>query len=91
MNDYVSQKKPRTRMTGEPYARLRREILERDGWRCQKCGCSKNLDVHHLRRRSALGEDLKTNLITLCRECHRILHGSNLRGETVYLVKLAHV
>ena len=54
---------------------LRREIFERDGWRCQKCGCSKNLDVHHMRRRSALGDDLETNLITLCRKCHQILHG----------------
>jgi hypothetical protein len=33
------------------------------------------LDVHHLRRCSDLGDDAETNLITLCRECHQILHG----------------
>jgi 5-methylcytosine-specific restriction endonuclease McrA len=69
-------KRPRIRMTPSLYARLQREILERDGWRCQMCGCAKRLDVHHVRRRSALGGDTETNLITLCRECHQILHRS---------------
>jgi 5-methylcytosine-specific restriction endonuclease McrA len=76
MNDSSSQKRLRIRKAPTLYARLRREILERDGWRCQKCGCSRNLDVHHIRRRSDLGDDAETNLITLCRECHQILHGS---------------
>jgi len=61
MSNPSSQKRPRIRMAPELYARLRGEILERDGWRCQKCGCSKNLDVHHIRRRSALGDDTETN------------------------------
>jgi 5-methylcytosine-specific restriction endonuclease McrA len=82
MNNFVSQKKPRTRMAGKPYAQLRREILERDGWRCQKCGCSKNLDVHHLRRLSALGDDVEPNLITVCRECHQNLHTSAVELRT---------
>jgi 5-methylcytosine-specific restriction endonuclease McrA len=76
MNDFTLQKRPRNRKDPKVYAELRREILERDGWRCQKCGCSQNLDVHHRRWRSALGGDAETNLITLCRECHQILHGS---------------
>lgn len=63
-------------MTPNLYARLHREILERDGWRCQICGCSQSLDVHHIRRRSALGDDAETNLITLCRECHELQHGA---------------
>ena len=74
MNNSASQKRPRIRKAPKLYVSLRREILERDGWRCQKCGCSKNLDVHHLRRRSSLGDDAATNLITLCRECHQFLH-----------------
>ena len=63
-------------MAPKLYARLHREILERDGWQCQQCGSLRNLDVHHMRRRSALGDDAETNLITLCRECHQIQHGS---------------
>ena len=55
---------------------LRRVVLERDGWRCQQCGSFRNLDVHHVKRRSALGDDAETNLITLCRECHQTVHRS---------------
>jgi 5-methylcytosine-specific restriction endonuclease McrA len=76
MNSSASQKRPRIRATPSLYARLRRLILERDGWRCQQCGSFRNLDVHHMRRRSALGDDAETNLITLCRECHQLPHGS---------------
>jgi 5-methylcytosine-specific restriction endonuclease McrA len=72
----MSHRKPRIRLAPVLYAKLREEILTRDNWRCQICGCSKNLDVHHKRWRSALGDDAETNLITLCRRCHQHLHGS---------------
>lgn len=32
--------------------------------------------AHHSKRRSAIGDDTETNLITRCRECHEILHRS---------------
>ena len=76
MSNSASQKRPRIRATPGLYAMLCRGVLERDGWRCQKCGSFRNLDVHHMKPRSALGDDTETNLITLCRECHQILHGS---------------
>jgi 5-methylcytosine-specific restriction endonuclease McrA len=77
MSDSNSQKRHRIQTASKPYARLRKEILARDNWRCQACGCLKNLDVHHLRWRSALGDDSETNLITLCRGCHEALHRTN--------------
>ena len=67
MSDSLSQKRPRVQLASVPYSRLRKEILARDNWSCQVCGRLKNLDVHHIRRRGALKEDLETNLITLCR------------------------
>jgi 5-methylcytosine-specific restriction endonuclease McrA len=86
MNSSDLQKRRRIREAPELYAELRRLILERDGWRCQQCGSFRNLDVHHMRRRSALGDDAETNLITVCRECHQILQGSDGR-EFLYQVK----
>jgi 5-methylcytosine-specific restriction endonuclease McrA len=82
MSNSTLQKRIRNRMAPRLYARLRREILERDGWRCQCCGSCKNLDVHHMRRRSALGDDAETNLITLCRKCHRRLHVTTCKRPT---------
>jgi 5-methylcytosine-specific restriction endonuclease McrA len=56
------------------YAELRREILERDSWRCQYCGSMKNLQVHHIQSRGQLGADTEGNLITLCASCHEQIH-----------------
>ncbi|MGO9843605.1 MAG: HNH endonuclease [Candidatus Acidiferrales bacterium] len=72
----VRQKRPRLKLTDEEYASLRRRVLERDRWRCQNCGSSKDLHVHHLTRRSKLGDDALENLITLCATCHQRQHPS---------------
>jgi len=74
MNSSASQKRPRIRAEPRLYAMLRRAVLERDGWRCQQCGSLQNLDVHHVKPRSSLGDDVEANLITVCRNCHQILH-----------------
>jgi 5-methylcytosine-specific restriction endonuclease McrA len=76
MNNSTSQKRPRIRAMPKLYAMLRCAVLERDGWRCQQRESLRNLDVHHVRRRSALGGDEEANLITLCRDCHQMLHRS---------------
>ena len=67
-------KKPRVRLNRESYRILRRAVLERDGWRCQNCGISMQLQVHHMISRSRRGGDEEENLITLCAQCHRREH-----------------
>lgn len=67
-------KRPRLRLGSQAYEKLRREVLVRDGWRCQQCGRAENLEVHHVQSRSKLGDDESENLITLCAECHRLTH-----------------
>ncbi len=67
-------RRPRLRLNPESYRRLCQQVLERDGWRCQSCGRSTNLQVHHLNPRSRLGNDTEQNLITLCARCHQGLH-----------------
>jgi 5-methylcytosine-specific restriction endonuclease McrA len=67
-------KQARLKLSVKSYRALCRRVLERDGWRCQHCGDSNNLQVHHIRRRSKLGADSDENLITLCANCHRRVH-----------------
>jgi hypothetical protein len=55
--------------------RLMKRVLERDGWRCQKCGSLENLQVHHQIKRSQQGNDALGNLVTLCAYCHMGEHG----------------
>ena len=57
------------------YESLRRQVLRRDGWRCQCCGTMSNLEVHHREFRSHSGADSEENLITLCAPCHARVHG----------------
>ncbi len=71
----LRQKQPRLKLDPEEYTTVRRRVLERDGWRCQECGSMENLQVHHIKPRSRLGDDVLHNLITLCVDCHRKSHG----------------
>ena len=69
-------KRTRVKLDPEAYAQLCRQVLERDSWKCQNCGRASQLQVHHLRFRSALGDDDIENLITLCFFCHEEIHRS---------------
>lgn len=66
---------------GRRWWTVRRQALERDGYRCQQCGVSadelgRNPDVHHLEpvRSFDRPEDAHRmdNVLTLCRRCHRL-------------------
>jgi len=67
-------RRPRLRLDPESYDKLRQQVLKRDGWRCQHCGCLSELQVHHINTRSQLGHDAEKNLISLCIGCHRLIH-----------------
>ena len=58
------------------WRKLRNRTLERDGYKCQnkRCGSSENLEVHHLTYKRLYKERL-SDLITLCRSCHKKEHG----------------
>ena len=60
----------RIRLGKQIYRRLMKRVLERDGWRCQKCGSLENLQVHHNTKRSQQGNDSLENLVTLCAYRH---------------------
>ena len=70
----LRQRQPRFKLKPKEYAIVRKRVFERDGWRCQQCGSMKNLQVHHIKRRSQLGGDVMPNLITLCVICHEKRH-----------------
>ncbi len=53
---------------------LRAKILCRDGHRCRCCGAMKNLAVHHIWWRRFGGKTRPDNLITLCEDCHSLVH-----------------
>ncbi|MCZ0942502.1 MAG: HNH endonuclease signature motif containing protein [Gammaproteobacteria bacterium] len=54
------------------WARVRRRVLDRDAWRCVKCGRAGRLEVDHVRPlgHSKIDPYDDSNLQTLCRGCH---------------------
>lgn len=78
----IRPKQRRLRLDNDAYQRLRRQVFERDRWRCQWCGSMSNLEVHHKQFRSRSGDDSEDNLITLCHACHNITHAGQDRRDS---------
>jgi hypothetical protein len=62
---------------------VKREVLRRDEYRCQKCKWSheewnrsdpRHLELHHIKHHASGGENTEENLITLCTVCHDDIH-----------------
>lgn len=52
-----------------------------DGNKCYCCGCSENLEVHHVRYDGSWFETEVKDLVTLCKDCHVSLHRIKERIE----------
>jgi len=62
---------------------IRMAVLERDGYKCRKCGWNyskwnradpRHLELHHKKHHVKGGDNSADNLITLCIRCHDKLH-----------------
>lgn len=62
---------------------VRREVLRRDGYQCQKCKWThaewnpsdpRHLELHHVQQHAHGGENVESNLRTLCNACHDVVH-----------------
>ena len=59
--------------------KIRKEVFDRDGGKCQATigwnKCNKPaVDVHHIFSLSRGGTTTKSNLISLCKDCHEARH-----------------
>lgn len=62
------------------WQKKRLKILERDGFKCAKCGCDdKSLHIHHLYYKKGImpWEYPDDALVTLCERCHKEAHKNN--------------
>ena len=58
--------------------RLRKRVFKRDRYQCTKCGSRRKLQAHHLTYKRVFHEWL-SDLITVCRKCHKKIHKINPR------------
>ena len=66
------------RLRGGGWFALRQKVFDRDDHKCRNCGASSNLCAHHIVPVGEGGNDVLSNLATLCRECHRRAHGERI-------------
>lgn len=68
---------------------VRAEVLQRDGYRCRKCGWSHErwdradprfLELHHVHPHARGGDSTAGNLITYCNVCHDGVHKLDASG-----------
>jgi len=62
-------------MQSEEWWERRWEIIERDGGCCIRCKSTDDLQVHHLSY-ERLGDEEDADLVTLCLDCHNLIHAS---------------
>lgn len=63
---------------GEDWPAVRERVWKRDGYACTRCGTDdRTIQAHHVVPRAAGGPDDPTNLLTLCRPCHGVMHPRN--------------
>ena len=53
---------------------LKKTVLDRDGWHCQKCLGLQALTIHHVVPVEAGGKNVPANCATLCLGCHKLWH-----------------
>lgn len=74
-------------LKSEHWARLRDEVLRRDGYKCTRCPARHRLQAHHKIYRPKWEDSVADDLITLCRSCHEREHGlqpvTKFKGGTI--------
>ena len=55
------------------WQKIRQAVFKEYGHRCDHCGSSKNLHIHHITYEH-LGEEEISDLVPLCEDCHKRLH-----------------
>ena len=60
-------------ITSESWKSLREARLRKDKRKCQACGTTENLHVHHVTYDRFTKEHL-SDLVTVCKQCHSLIH-----------------
>ncbi len=91
MEGRAEQARNKARAKALAWLALRKQVLVRDRYQCRVCGSREDqLDVYHVRLRSAGGRDVTSNLAALCRPCHNQIHLHKLvlRGDADKVIKV---
>ena len=71
------------------WKRLREKVLNKRGHKCERCGSTENLQIHHLvyRKKRYAWQYGINDLVVLCDTCHLHAHNLNLDDEFFRITK----
>lgn len=80
---------PKKRQPLEIWRKTRLKVLERDEYRCTRCGIAVAVSTAHIDhiQSGKLGSNHMSNLRTLCRRCHVLRADSRHRGMIASALK----
>ena len=78
-------KHKRIKLSPKKYIELKLKVFERDKC-CVLCG-KEPTDLHHVKYRSAGGDDTMQNCVMLCTMCHELAHGADARDIRTVLLQ----
>lgn len=80
-------KRSRLALPRDEYLKLVDDCHKRDRRRCRVCKCRTNLHAHHVVYRSQGGDDILSNLLTVCDNCHSAIHFTGgKRGQGLIVI-----
>jgi hypothetical protein len=95
--DHISYDEYKDYLKTDIWYDLRKARLAIDNYTCQYCGSNLLPDpskrdighVHHLHYRSLQNENVRTDLVSLCRNCHLDLHDRYSLPEMEFYINMA--
>jgi len=66
---------------------LRSKALKSANYRCQACNSGNDFNVHHRKYPEVFGTEPVSDLIVLCRKCHKTFHVYRFIEQTVIKIK----
>lgn len=67
-------------LKSEDWKERRKILMQQANYKCMKCG-EKATQLHHLNYNNIGNEILEDDVIALCSDCHKEIHGKGQYGE----------
>ena len=70
-SNYKQTNALKKKLYSENWDNIRRQVYQRDGYRCALCGKKEKLHAHHIVPVKISRDNSLSNLVSVCNKCHR--------------------
>ena len=70
----MTQQKYKESLLSKDWQDIRNALINKRGYKCEKCGRARNIQVHHLGYENEWNFENEKDLMLLCKSCHNLAH-----------------